>query len=315
MPDTFGTMTLEELMMQAGLDGGPLPWDPAAMMPRGSVGGYPLQTPPVGPPDWRPGMGMGGDAGFEAMMPTEPVPQPAPQLPGPSAGMGGFGERFGMALAQRPLQYQSRGRGGFEDFFGNLLQSAGNTYGQNVARGVGEREQFNERQRIATADRNRTNIAESHRYRDKREARAEAARTLREARTEKARDAAEALRVAEETHQRRRGETLEDYETRRRIEARIPIGGGGAASSMTTDDAESIAQAIIRGDQPPTLTGLYRNAGPVRAALARHGYDLTRSGLDYEAFKRHIASRTERSSFASGRRPRTRAARWTLRAN
>lgn len=48
-------------------------------------------------------------------------------------------------------------------------------------------------------------------------------------------------------------------------------------------DAGSIAQAIINGDQPPILTGLYKLGGPVRAELENQGYDLTKSKMDWDA--------------------------------
>lgn len=62
----------------------------------------------------------------------------------------------------------------------------------------------------------------------------------------------------------------------------------GAAGS--TDDAGSIADAIINGDQPPVLTGLYRLAGPVRAALAKAKYNLTDAMTDWTATQKHVAT-------------------------
>lgn len=62
---------------------------------------------------------------------------------------------------------------------------------------------------------------------------------------------------------------------------------GGTPGSTSTDPMD-IAGAIIRGDQPPVLTGLYRNAGPVRAELARKGYDLTKATLDWQGTTRHM---------------------------
>ncbi len=57
---------------------------------------------------------------------------------------------------------------------------------------------------------------------------------------------------------------------------------------MTTSDATDIADAIERGDQPPTLKGLYRNAAPVRAELARRGFNLTQAETDWNAVQRHV---------------------------
>jgi hypothetical protein len=63
----------------------------------------------------------------------------------------------------------------------------------------------------------------------------------------------------------------------------VPGVGGG-------DDADQIAQAIINGDQPPDTTGLYKLGAPVRAALARQGYNMTQARLDYEATKQNLKS-------------------------
>jgi len=59
---------------------------------------------------------------------------------------------------------------------------------------------------------------------------------------------------------------------------------------MTADDTEKIADAIESGLQPPDLRGLYRNQGPVRAALARREFDLTTAQLDWNAITRYIST-------------------------
>lgn len=59
---------------------------------------------------------------------------------------------------------------------------------------------------------------------------------------------------------------------------------------MTGSDAKDIADAIENGDQPPTLTGLYRNAGPVRAELARRGFNLQAAETDWKAVQRHVST-------------------------
>jgi len=59
---------------------------------------------------------------------------------------------------------------------------------------------------------------------------------------------------------------------------------------MTPNDAKDIADAIENGDQPPTLQGLYRNAGPVRAELARRGFNLARAETDWKATQRYMAT-------------------------
>lgn len=55
-------------------------------------------------------------------------------------------------------------------------------------------------------------------------------------------------------------------------------------------DAISIAGAIINGDQPPILTGLYRLGGPVRAELEKQGFDFTKARLDWDATSKLMAT-------------------------
>ena len=64
--------------------------------------------------------------------------------------------------------------------------------------------------------------------------------------------------------------------------------GGGTAAGPA--DAETIADAIISGNQPPEIKGLYRLAGPVKAALARKGYNLTAAMQDWSATQRHLTT-------------------------
>ena len=59
---------------------------------------------------------------------------------------------------------------------------------------------------------------------------------------------------------------------------------------MTPNDAKDIADAIENGDQPPTLQGLYRNAGPVRAELARRGVPLAKMETDWKATQKYIST-------------------------
>lgn len=63
-----------------------------------------------------------------------------------------------------------------------------------------------------------------------------------------------------------------------------------SAGSVDDGDAEEIANAIISGDQPPTLQGLYRNGGPVRAALAKAGYPLATAMTDWAATQKHFST-------------------------
>lgn len=64
----------------------------------------------------------------------------------------------------------------------------------------------------------------------------------------------------------------------------VNVPGGGA------NDPKDIASAIISGDQPPTLQGLYRYGAPVRAELARQGYNLTDAMTDWTAAQKHFAT-------------------------
>lgn len=66
--------------------------------------------------------------------------------------------------------------------------------------------------------------------------------------------------------------------------------GRANVNIMTPNDAKDIAEAIKNGDQPPTLQGLYRNAGPVRAELARQGVPLAKMETDWKATQRFMAS-------------------------
>lgn len=59
---------------------------------------------------------------------------------------------------------------------------------------------------------------------------------------------------------------------------------------MSNNDAKDIADAIQNGDQPPTLTGLYKNAGPVRAELARRGVPLAKMETDWKATQKYITT-------------------------
>jgi hypothetical protein len=59
---------------------------------------------------------------------------------------------------------------------------------------------------------------------------------------------------------------------------------------MTSTDAKDIADAIENGDQPPTLQGLYRNAGPVRAELARRGVPMAKMETDWKATQKYVGT-------------------------
>lgn len=58
----------------------------------------------------------------------------------------------------------------------------------------------------------------------------------------------------------------------------------------TNDDMQVIADAIIAGEQPPDLKGLYSKSSGVRAELARKGYDLTKASQDWTATQKYLAT-------------------------
>lgn len=65
-------------------------------------------------------------------------------------------------------------------------------------------------------------------------------------------------------------------------------GGGGATSG--DGDAEAVADAIIRGDQSPVLTGLYRNTMAIRAQLAKKGFKHAQALSDWNAVQKHLST-------------------------
>lgn len=70
-----------------------------------------------------------------------------------------------------------------------------------------------------------------------------------------------------------------------------PAGSGGAFGQPGVDAiATQIADAIIKGDQPADMKGLYRYGGPVRAALAQRGYDFATANADWLATQRWIST-------------------------
>lgn len=140
------------------------------------------------------------------------------------------------------------------------------------------------------AERAKVNEANLRATEDYRKEIAAAGRSLREHRYRMAEDAAKAKPAAETEDNAYRS-------TLGRLRAEKEMGAGSFAPKKDNpfnpgmdDIAEQIAESISTGMQPPTLTGLYRYAGPVRAALAKRGYDLTRAAMDYRATDRWLAS-------------------------
>lgn len=61
-----------------------------------------------------------------------------------------------------------------------------------------------------------------------------------------------------------------------------------AASTGSSEDVGLIADAIVSGNQPPALTGLYRNTAAVKAELQRRGYNLTAATEDWNATTQYL---------------------------
>lgn len=71
------------------------------------------------------------------------------------------------------------------------------------------------------------------------------------------------------------------------LEQNRKVGNGGGVGDAGIKD---IAQAIMKGDQPPTLQGLYRQGAAVRAELAKQGFNLARAESDWHATQKHLAT-------------------------
>jgi hypothetical protein len=65
---------------------------------------------------------------------------------------------------------------------------------------------------------------------------------------------------------------------------------GSAPAGSSPDDPKQIADAIMRGEQPPDLHGLYRSNAPVRAELARKGFNLAKADEDWRATQKYLAT-------------------------
>jgi hypothetical protein len=88
----------------------------------------------------------------------------------------------------------------------------------------------------------------------------------------------------------KRGGFFDDNGVRLRDVSPVPPSGATGGNGSSRDDVAQIAAGIVEGNQPPTVTGLYRNGGPVRAELQRRGYNLAKAQEDWEATRKHLAS-------------------------
>ena len=105
------------------------------------------------------------------------------------------------------------------------------------------------------------------------------------AREETARHDAEMERIERLRVGRQAAADAETARHHQEVEKLTATGAAGGEGS-----AKDIADAIEKGLQPPDTRGLYRMGAPVRAELARRGYDLTHAQLDFQATQKHLAT-------------------------
>lgn len=76
------------------------------------------------------------------------------------------------------------------------------------------------------------------------------------------------------------------HKTRRDYDVAHPTSSAGTGSGDV--DAPAIADAIMRGEQPPDTSGLYRYGASVRSALAKKGYNLAQATEDWKATQKYL---------------------------
>lgn len=111
-----------------------------------------------------------------------------------------------------------------------------------------------------------------------RERDAQKAQTQREQMKEQAEGPLRAAQIAKDRAQA--------YEASEKARATKQEGGGTGGGALPND----IAEAIISGDQPPDLRGLYKDKAKVMQALARKGYNLATAERDWQAINKHVAT-------------------------
>src|SRR5574340_176224 len=77
---------------------------------------------------------------------------------------------------------------------------------------------------------------------------------------------------------------IQHYEQNRAMKERSGIGGASG------DMVSTLADGIEKGISPPDMKGLYKYGGPVRAELAKRGYDLTSASRDWQGAQRYMSS-------------------------
>lgn len=72
---------------------------------------------------------------------------------------------------------------------------------------------------------------------------------------------------------------------------KAPVGGGGLfGGGIDPSVTHKISQAIINGNQPPEMRGLYRYGAAVRADLEAQGFDYSKANLDWVGTSRLLAT-------------------------
>lgn len=64
----------------------------------------------------------------------------------------------------------------------------------------------------------------------------------------------------------------------------------GASKGDGDDNVKLVAQAIQNGDQPPVLTGLYRNGMAVKAQLEKNGFNVANAQVEWTRAQKQIAA-------------------------
>ena len=89
-----------------------------------------------------------------------------------------------------------------------------------------------------------------------------------------------------------RGDAAKQARQARIDAAKIAAGAKIATSGFGTGNqsVEGIGDAIISGQQPPDLKGLYRFSAPLKAYLAKQGFDLSSAQQEWTATQKHLAT-------------------------
>lgn len=70
----------------------------------------------------------------------------------------------------------------------------------------------------------------------------------------------------------------------------VPKGSRMVTEKAPVEEISAIGDAVINGDQPPDLRGLYGKSGAVRAYLQSKGFNLTKANRDWMATNKYVTS-------------------------